>query len=203
VDLLATTGENQGRDGPAKEVVVSVLGRGATTQRGDVPAQRPRHTYVEPAPEGSLGAKIRELRLARGWTQAFLGEQIDVAQAQISAWERGEIRMPDPAAMVRMAEVFGVDRRVLLDLTPWQGATRRLESVPPPGSLVIPGAKDRPLLIEVVELACDLDDAELESVLHRMDHLLARRVDGAQRAAAEPSPQPGSELADALRAVSA
>lgn len=173
----------------------------AEQRSGGAPPTTPRHLYVQPAPEGSLGARIREERMKRNWTQTYLGELIDVAQAQISAWERGEIKVPLPASLVRMAEAFEIEPRELLDLTPWAGSSRHLASVPPPGSIIISGERVRPLLVEVIDLVCDLDDAELDSVLHRIDHLLERRLTTAP--APHHADASATELVEVLRAASA
>lgn len=134
-----------------------------------------RYSYTVPPEEGSLGERIRLERQAKVWTQKELAERVYLVQPQISAYERGEIKMPDPATIKRLAESFGLEPKVLLDLTPWQGATRRLENVAPPDAMVVPRARRRPLLCQVIDACVALTDDELTSLLHRIEHLVETR----------------------------
>lgn len=47
------------------------------------------------------GAWIREIRKARGWSQARLGEEVGVSQPMISQWERGNME-PAPEIAERI-----------------------------------------------------------------------------------------------------
>lgn len=158
-------------------------GNGRRPARGakQAPPERLRHSYTVPPPEGSLGELIRKERVARNWTQEYLAELIDVKQPQVSAYERGEIQMPDPAVLVRLAEAFGIDKALLLDLTPWQGSTRRLESVPPSGALVVPETIDRPQLLQTLQACVALTDEELAALDETIEFIIKARpaVDGA------------------------
>lgn len=60
-----------------------------------------------------LGACIRELRDARGWTQEELGDRADVPQTTISSLESGRVTRTSDATMRQIAEALGVPRRVL------------------------------------------------------------------------------------------
>ena len=48
----------------------------------------PRRTVASPF-TAKVGARIRELRLARGWTVAQLAQRADVAKGHLSSAERG------------------------------------------------------------------------------------------------------------------
>jgi transcriptional regulator with XRE-family HTH domain len=61
-----------------------------------------------------LGNLIRLARWDRGWSQTFLGDQIDVAQSIISAWENGKAH-PSIAQLLRLTDALNVDRSAFLD----------------------------------------------------------------------------------------
>ncbi len=50
---------------------------------------------------------LRQLRQARGWTQAVLAGRLRVSKIAVSHWERG-VSMPRPATQQRLADLFGV-----------------------------------------------------------------------------------------------
>lgn len=60
-----------------------------------------------------LGACLRELRDARGWTQEELGERADVPQTTVSSLESGRVTRTSDANMARLAKALSVPRRVL------------------------------------------------------------------------------------------
>ena len=49
---------------------------------------------------------LRYERQLRGWSQAYLAEQIDVPDYYISRWERGEV-LPSPYYQQKLCQVFG------------------------------------------------------------------------------------------------
>ena len=59
--------------------------------------------------------KIKELRQARGWTQAELGRRLGVTRNGINSWEQG-LSMPSPASLVDLARIFSVSTDYLLGL---------------------------------------------------------------------------------------
>ena len=61
----------------------------------------------------SLGKRIRQLRVERGWTQAELADKVGVYQGQISAYEKGK-NEPSSGILRSMAEVFEVSADYLL-----------------------------------------------------------------------------------------
>ena len=55
----------------------------------------------------SIGSRIRELRTAKGWTQATLAEESGVEPSNISHIERGATKLSLPT-MVSIANALGV-----------------------------------------------------------------------------------------------
>jgi len=62
-----------------------------------------------------VGKRLRELRTARGLTQAEFGKLIGVGKSAVSQYESGA-RAPDTAALRRIAASFGVTTDWLLGL---------------------------------------------------------------------------------------
>ena len=72
------------------------------------------HNYNAPRrTTQASNSPIAEARLAKGWTQQQLGEAIGVDKSQIHKWESGR-RNPKLDAIMRLAEVLGVDWQTLL-----------------------------------------------------------------------------------------
>ena len=57
--------------------------------------------------------KIKELRQARGWTQADLARRLGVTRNGVNSWEQGP-SMPSPASLVDLARLFSVSTDYLL-----------------------------------------------------------------------------------------
>lgn len=51
--------------------------------------------------------KIKRLRQEQDWTQAELGDKVNVHQKQISSYERG-VNVPSTDILIKLAEVFDV-----------------------------------------------------------------------------------------------
>ena len=62
----------------------------------------------------SIGENIRVLRLARGWTQEQLAQQLHLTRQAVSHYESGRTT-PDIDTCRRLAELFGVELEVLLE----------------------------------------------------------------------------------------
>lgn len=60
-----------------------------------------------------LGARIRELRVAKNLTQQDIGEILDVDFTTISKWEKGKYD-PSLSHLSRLADLFGVTTDYLL-----------------------------------------------------------------------------------------
>lgn len=59
-------------------------------------------------------SKIRDLRLAHGWTQEELGKMLSVQKAAVSKYEKG-IAMPSNEVLKKMSAIFNVSTDYLLD----------------------------------------------------------------------------------------
>lgn len=57
--------------------------------------------------------KIRNLREARGWTQAELARRLGITRNGVNSWEQG-LSMPSPAFLVELAKTFSVSTDYLL-----------------------------------------------------------------------------------------
>jgi transcriptional regulator with XRE-family HTH domain len=55
----------------------------------------------------SLGARVRAVRQAWGWTQEQFGKALNTDQTAVSAWERDKVK-PSGAAMAALAQLLGV-----------------------------------------------------------------------------------------------
>ena len=62
----------------------------------------------------TLGARVRRLRRARGWSQSTLARQAGVNRANVSLWECDRCR-PVLASMRRVATALGCDVMDLLN----------------------------------------------------------------------------------------
>lgn len=61
----------------------------------------------------SLGSRIRKLRTNKKMTQEELGKVLGVSKVSVSGYEN-DTRQPDNAALVKIAEYFGVSTDYLL-----------------------------------------------------------------------------------------
>ena len=61
------------------------------------------------------GEKIKELRTARGWTQADLARRLGITRNGVNSWEQG-LSVPSPASLVELAKIFSVSTDYLLGL---------------------------------------------------------------------------------------
>ena len=69
----------------------------------------------------SLGAKIRELRQARGWTQQKLTDKAGVGHAYISRLERDGFKNPSADILLRLARTLKVDINQLYEAAGYIG----------------------------------------------------------------------------------
>lgn len=58
-------------------------------------------------PANSIGANIRQARLALDWTQAELGSRVRASQGNVARWETGRHK-PNAASLVRLESVLNV-----------------------------------------------------------------------------------------------
>lgn len=59
-------------------------------------------------------SKIKDLRVARGWTQEKLGQMLNVQKAAVSKYERG-VATPSNEVLKKMSAIFNVSTDYLLD----------------------------------------------------------------------------------------
>lgn len=64
----------------------------------------------------ALSARIRELRIAHGWSQSDLAGHVGASQSAVAHWESGE-RVPSHATLVALAKVFRVSLDYLVGRT--------------------------------------------------------------------------------------
>lgn len=62
------------------------------------------------------GAKLREIREARGLSQEQLAKQAKVALGSIKNWEKGATKPRDDEAIDRLSHILGVHSLVFFDL---------------------------------------------------------------------------------------
>ena len=62
-----------------------------------------------------FGTRLRELRTARGWTQAQLSARLGVTKSVVSAYETA-MRYPSYDILIRIAALFGVTADYLLGI---------------------------------------------------------------------------------------
>lgn len=60
-----------------------------------------------------IAERIKELRQARGWTQADLARRLGVTRNGVNSWEQW-LSMPSPASLVDLARLFSVSTDYLL-----------------------------------------------------------------------------------------
>lgn len=61
----------------------------------------------------TLGKRIAEMRIRKGWGQLDLGEKLGMSTSTIGMWEKGK-RDPSSAMIVKLSEVLGVSCDYLL-----------------------------------------------------------------------------------------
>lgn len=64
-----------------------------------------------------IAERIKELRQARGWTQADLARRLSITRNGVNSWEQG-LSTPSPASLVDLARLFSVSMDYLLGVEP-------------------------------------------------------------------------------------
>jgi Zn-dependent peptidase ImmA (M78 family)/DNA-binding XRE family transcriptional regulator len=110
-----------------------------------------------------LGARLREARSARGWTQEEAAEALGVARTTMVAIEKGERRLK-PDELIRLAQLYGRKLSALLRPgAPVEDVSVQLRgALPPPAEA--PSEADLLPHIHELERLCD-DSLELERLL--------------------------------------
>jgi transcriptional regulator with XRE-family HTH domain len=104
--------------------------------------------------KATLGERIRELRLKRGWTQQQLAERVGIQQKQISSYERGA-NVPSGQTFIALAEAFGVSLDYLAQISPHtsaQAAIADLDLLEKVQRVDRLGEHDRGLVKDVMDL---------------------------------------------------
>ena len=129
------------------------------------------------APKGVgavIGKRLKELRTARGMTQAEFGKLIGVGKSAVSQYESGA-RAPDTAVLRRVAGSFGVTTDWLLGLDePPEPVAREPRAV----YSAVPQGKDRDLerfLDELSRRAGAIDSPEDRHAILEMARYLAQK----------------------------
>ncbi|BFK88079.1 hypothetical protein I4200191B4_23850 [Pseudoflavonifractor gallinarum] len=60
-----------------------------------------------------IAERIKELRQARGWTQADLARRLSITRNGVNSWEQG-LSTPSPASLVDLTRLFSVSTDYLL-----------------------------------------------------------------------------------------
>lgn len=60
-----------------------------------------------------VGRRIREARLAKGWTHEELARRMDVNWRTVQRWQKGSL--PRVATLIRLADVLGVPQAYLVE----------------------------------------------------------------------------------------
>jgi transcriptional regulator with XRE-family HTH domain len=61
----------------------------------------------------NFGEKLRRARQDKGWNQEDLAKAVNISQAAISQFEKGQ-RMPTPANIEKFSEVLGISKDMLV-----------------------------------------------------------------------------------------
>jgi len=72
-------------------------------------------SYLSPVDEKSIGERLREIRLRRGFTQVQIAKKLSVDQAMVSSYERGTARMHG-AIIAAFAKAYAVSADEILGL---------------------------------------------------------------------------------------
>ena len=116
------------------------------------------------AEDGSMCARIKEARQARGWSQQELAERVSVSQPTIVHWEQGT-HTPRHLALARLADALGVSRQWLLGDGDDVEA-RIVNTIPAPSALLEP--RHNYLATNICHVAVflgPLDKTEVEACL--------------------------------------
>jgi transcriptional regulator with XRE-family HTH domain len=117
-----------------------------------------------PGDDGSMSARIKEARQARGWSQQELAERVSVSQPTIVHWEQGT-HVPRHLALARLADALGVSRQWLQgDGTPVEDAPVVMASFSPSSHAPHLSYLNQPLL-HVAVFSGPLDRTEIAASL--------------------------------------
>lgn len=84
------------------------------------------------------GAKIKQLRLERGWTLQDLGDRLGVGKSTVRRWENGEIASLKAETLKAIADAFGVSPLEFFDSQDADEFFREIEANEPPDHVWVP-----------------------------------------------------------------
>ena len=93
----------------------------------------------------TIGMKIKQARIAHGWTQEELGSRIGVQKSAIAKWETGRVENIKRASLVALAEALEISPADLI------GRSEQKDISPTKAKLI--------------DLVSDMDEAQLKEVM--------------------------------------
>lgn len=126
--------------------------------------------------------RLKELRTKARYSQAYIGEQVGVAQQTVGKWENGT-STPDPETIVKIASVFNVTTDYLLGCTDIPNIYLDTEKNPSPeereraervAKLALNGETTSQPMTEEIEALSRLVRQIVDQALDERD----RRIDG-------------------------
>lgn len=130
---------------------------------------------------GSMGEKLRQARLDKGWGQVELAAMADelmpengrkVTQGLYSAYELDKVKFPDRGIVAALAQLLDLDADDLLSRTAWGRGTELMRGYPKTDSVLINAPS--PTMLELMRVIDRLDQDQLELMLTYARGLEAR-----------------------------
>ena len=84
------------------------------------------------------GAKIKQLRLEKGWSLQDLGDRLGVGKSTVRRWENGEIASLKAETLKAIADAFGVSPLEFFDSQDADEFFREIEANEPPDHVWVP-----------------------------------------------------------------
>lgn len=84
------------------------------------------------------GAKIKQLRLEKGWSLQDLGDRLGVGKSTVRWWENGEIASLKAETLKAIADAFGVSPLEFFDSQDADEFFREIEANEPPDHVWVP-----------------------------------------------------------------
>lgn len=121
---------------------------------------------------GSMGEKLRQARLDKGWGQVELAAMADelmppngrkVTQGLYSAYELDKVKFPDRGIVGALAQVLDLDADDLLSRTAWGRGRGDMMGYPKSDTVLINAPS--PTLLELMRVIDRLDQDQLEQML--------------------------------------
>ena len=121
---------------------------------------------------GSMGEKLRQARLDKGWGQVETAAKAQellppnsrkVTQGLYSAYELDKVKFPDRGIVGALAQLLDLDADDLLNRTAWGRGRELMRGYPRPDTVFINAPS--PTLTELLRVVERLNDDQLEVVL--------------------------------------